>query len=57
MLTFLMFFTICVFGILAFHTGIAKLMRLGIQYGTLAMTLAPVLPPSCFGTNSHPSPN
>lgn len=32
MLTFLMFFTICVFGILAFHVGMGKLMRLGIHY-------------------------
>lgn len=40
MLTFLMFFTICVFGILAFHIGTAKLMRLGIHYGTLTMIFA-----------------
>ena len=40
MLTFLMFFTVCVFGILAFHIGTARLMRLGIHYGTLTMTLA-----------------
>jgi hypothetical protein len=35
-----MFFTICVFGILTFRIGTAKLMRLGIHYGTLTMTLA-----------------
>ncbi len=59
MLTFLMFFTICVFGILAFHIGTAKLMRLGIHYGTLTMTLASFpfraisLPPFFdLGTNS-----
>ncbi len=40
MLTFLTFFTICVFGILSFHIGTAKLMRLGINYGMLTVTLA-----------------
>ena len=40
MLTFLMFFTICVFGVLVFHTGMAKLTRLGIHYSTLAITFA-----------------
>jgi hypothetical protein len=53
MLTFLMFFTICVFGILAFHIGTAKLMRLGIHYGTLIMTLAS----SPYRAIPHPSPS
>jgi hypothetical protein len=55
MLTFLTFFTVCVLAILSFHIGTAKLMRLGINYGMLTVTLATFPSPSRLIPTPFPS--